>query len=89
MKRPMEKIAEALIDQNRRLIRSLVMNANKYSTLNRKNRQLRKVMRLIEDVLNIYPQFSPKYIDVKYSENCFRDMHARVLGIIKSMRKRR
>lgn len=36
----------------------------------------------VKKALNLYPQFSEKYVDVKYSENCFREMVAKALDCI-------
>ena len=38
---------------------------------------LQSKLKVCREALNIYPEFSEKYIDVKYSENCFREMVAK------------
>jgi hypothetical protein len=43
-------------------------------------RNLKNKIKNLKKILNLYPQFSEKYIDVKYSENCFREMCAKALS---------
>ena len=43
-------------------------------------RNLKDKIKNLKKILNLYPQFSEKYIDVKYSENCFREMHGKALS---------
>lgn len=43
---------------------------------------LKDVLEAVDKALHHFPQFSASYIDVKYSENCFREMHAEALKIL-------
>jgi uncharacterized Zn finger protein (UPF0148 family) len=61
------KIAEAVLAP----ITSMAESKLNYQE---RSEKLESLVRELDKDLSIYPQFSEKYADVKYSENCFREM---------------